>query len=120
MIKNSKTRQTRDELPAADIFGRCSSHPASLAFDIFEATNVSDMKKNRGSQPKPSNCGRGVQVVSNEHQTKRPWDHRDEVVERLWKARNTGGVIVVKGIGVHGHENMMAQRRRRPTAGGLF
>ena len=74
MIKNSRTRQTRDELPAADIFfERCGSHPpASLAFAIFEAASVSDMKKSPLSQPKPwTNSGReSCKGVSDEGQTK--------------------------------------------------
>jgi hypothetical protein len=58
VIKKSEIRQTRNELPAADIFERGGSHPASLAFAIFEAANVSDMK-NCGSQPKPSSSEGG-------------------------------------------------------------
>ena len=56
VIENSRIRQIRNELRAADIFfERRSSHPpASLAFAIFEAANVSDMKKS----PLPSQSRR--------------------------------------------------------------
>lgn len=82
VIKNSKIRETRDELPAADIFERGGSHPASLAFAIFEAANVSDMK-NYGSQPKPSSSEGGrANEVSEEFQANRPRDHDDTIVEK--------------------------------------
>ena len=91
VIKNSKTRQTRDELPAADVFfGRRSGLPASssspsssLAFAIFEAVNVSDMKKSPLPSQSRRTSGRGsCKGVSDElpdYNSRR--DHNNAIVK---------------------------------------